>query len=36
MLTGLYDVMKLSDEMSATAVELARDATGGSFEGKPP
>ena len=27
MLAGMYDVLKLSDEMSATAVEVARKAT---------
>jgi hypothetical protein len=35
-LMGLYDVVKLSDEMSATAVELARKATGAPPKGKPP
>ncbi|CAN7493188.1 hypothetical protein [Arthrobacter sp. LjRoot14] len=35
-LMGLYDVVKLSDEMSATAVELARKATGALPPGQPP
>ncbi|MDQ0078977.1 hypothetical protein [Arthrobacter oryzae] len=35
-LGGLYDVVKLSDEMSATAVGLARKATGAPPQAKPP
>ncbi|WP_043429974.1 hypothetical protein [Arthrobacter sp. FB24] len=35
-LMGLYDVVKLSDEMSGTAVELARKATGAPPKSKPP
>lgn len=33
---GMYDVLKLSDEMSATAVELARKATTRHHEGLEP
>jgi hypothetical protein len=34
-LGGMYDVVKLSDEMSATAVEIAREATKALPQGKP-
>ncbi|TDK25220.1 hypothetical protein E2F48_08005 [Arthrobacter crusticola] len=33
--TGVWDVLKLSDEMSAAAVELARNATSGESDGTP-
>ncbi|WP_159803428.1 hypothetical protein [Arthrobacter zhaoguopingii] len=34
-LTGVWDVLKLSDEMAAAAVQLARDATSGESDGTP-
>jgi hypothetical protein len=33
-LAGQYDVVKLSDEMSATAVEIAREATAAPPKGR--